>query len=53
MQSLCQLQQNQNEHQKNKCGHNLVSVAHNMSDHHIHRQQQWLPTDVISSQQYV
>jgi hypothetical protein len=39
MQSLCQLQQNQNEHQKNKCGHNFVSVTHNISDHHIHHQQ--------------
>jgi hypothetical protein len=31
----CQFWPNQNKHKKNECSHNLVSVTHKVSDHHL------------------
>ncbi len=35
---LCQFQQNQNEHDKKECRHNLKTVTHKVSDHHLHHE---------------
>jgi hypothetical protein len=37
-QAFCQFQENQNWHDKNECGHNLMSVTCQVSDHHLHRE---------------
>jgi hypothetical protein len=43
----------QNKHDRNECGHNLVSITCNVSDHQPHQEWEWLaaitPTDLISS----
>jgi hypothetical protein len=41
---LCQVWSNQNKHNENECGHNLVSVIHQVSDHQPHHNgSDWLP----------
>jgi hypothetical protein len=50
----CVSSSNQNKHNKDECSHDLVSVTHEVLDHHLHREWQWLlqllHTDFISGQ---
>jgi hypothetical protein len=37
-QTFLSLHQNQKKHKKDGCGHNLMSVTHNVSGHHLHHE---------------
>jgi hypothetical protein len=37
-QTFLSLHQNQKKHKKNGCGHNLMSVTHKVSGHHLHHE---------------